>query len=314
MTWEERIGRRITLRDLHIVLAVVEAGSMAGAADRQSTSHPVISRTVSELEAVLGYRLFDRGVRGVVPTIYGDALAKCAISVFDELRLGLRRIEFLADPDTGTLSLACPEAMAAGFVQAVTEGFMQEHPDVRVDVLQTGTVTSGFDELRKREIELLIGRLPLTTSSDDVVAEPLFQENMLVVTGSASKWSRRRRVELSELVDEPWVLPPAGSIPGQICVALFASCGMAFPRAKMETLSIHLQQTLVADGTCLTLLPRSLLHFAGKRLGLTAVKVNAPPQQSPVGIITLRNRTLSPLAQRFIDHVRIAAAPLTANK
>ena len=313
MSWVDRIGRRIRLRDLHIVLAVAEAGSMAGAAEQLSTSHPVISRTVSELEAVLGRRLFDRNPRGAVPTQYGDVLVKCAISVFDELRLGLDQMEFLADPDAGDLALACPEAIAAGFVYSVVERYLRDYPKVRIDVVQTETVASGFDGLRRRDVEFVIGRLPAASLADDLVAEPLFPERMLVVSGRRSAWCRRRRVELSELAKESWVLPPAESIPGQICVELFQACGADLPVAKMVTLSIHLQQALVADGDCLTLLPQSLMKFAGERLHLKEVPVVLPPQESSVGLITLRNRTLSPLARRFIDQARIVAATNTAN-
>ncbi len=65
MDWADRIGRRVKLRDLHVLLAVAECGGMAKAAERLAITHPVVSRTISELEQVLGVRLFDRGARGV---------------------------------------------------------------------------------------------------------------------------------------------------------------------------------------------------------------------------------------------------------
>lgn len=310
MKWEDRIGRRIKLRDLHIVLAVAQAGSMARAAAELSASHPVISRTISDLEAVLGVSLFDRGARGVTPTIYGKAMVECALATFDQIRLGLRQIEFLANPTAGELSLACPEGIAAGFVRAVSEHFMQDYPDVMLEIVQAETAISRIDELRDREIELLIGRLPTALLADDLVAEPLFPEQMLVVAGTQSPWLRRRNVDLADLADEDWVLPSTDSVPGQICAELFQACAVPFPRVKMVTLSVHLQHALVEDGKCLTMLPRSLLHFAGKRLGLREVRVKFPLQESWVGLITLRGRTLSPLTQRFVDCARTIAAPL----
>ena len=87
MEWSERIGRRIRLRDLHIVLAVAEAGSMAKAARRLAISHPVVSKTISDLEHTLNVKLFDRTAQGVWPTTYGEALLKCGVNVFDEMRL-----------------------------------------------------------------------------------------------------------------------------------------------------------------------------------------------------------------------------------
>jgi DNA-binding transcriptional LysR family regulator len=94
MDWTDRIGRRIRLRDLHIVLAVAEAGSMAKASARLAISHPVVSKTISDLEHTLGIRLFDRKPQGVELTAYGRALIKCGTTVFDEMRQGLKQIDF----------------------------------------------------------------------------------------------------------------------------------------------------------------------------------------------------------------------------
>jgi DNA-binding transcriptional LysR family regulator len=86
MKWTDRIGRRVKLRDLHIALAVAEAGSMTRAAEELGVSYPVVSKTISELEHTLGVRLFDRSISGVEPTHYGRALLKSGTAVFDEMR------------------------------------------------------------------------------------------------------------------------------------------------------------------------------------------------------------------------------------
>ncbi len=73
MKWTDRIGRRVKLRDLHIALAVADAGSMTRAAEELAVSYPVVSKTISELELTLGVKLFDRSISGVEPTHYGRA-------------------------------------------------------------------------------------------------------------------------------------------------------------------------------------------------------------------------------------------------
>jgi hypothetical protein len=99
--WEDRIGRRLKLRDLHILSAVVQWGSMAKAATHLSMTQPAISDAIASLEGALGVRLLDRSSRGVEPTIYTNALLKRGLVVFDELRQGIRDIEFLANPTAG---------------------------------------------------------------------------------------------------------------------------------------------------------------------------------------------------------------------
>src|SRR5215467_398113 len=105
MQWSDRIGRRVKLRDLHILLAVAQTGSMIRAADSLAISQPVISKTISDLEHALGVRLLDRTAQGVEPTAYGRAFIDCGTAVFDELRRGVHRIEFLSDPTLGQLRI-----------------------------------------------------------------------------------------------------------------------------------------------------------------------------------------------------------------
>src|SRR5712672_2364895 len=101
----DRIGRRLRLQDLHILMTVVQAGSMGKAAERLNTVQPSISRSIAELEHALGVRLIDRKRQGVEPTAYGRALLDCGVAVFDELRQGMKNIEFLADPSAGEVRI-----------------------------------------------------------------------------------------------------------------------------------------------------------------------------------------------------------------
>src|SRR5918994_2254363 len=101
MQWTDRIGRRIKLRDLHMLEAVVQAGSMTKAAGQLAISVPVVSKAIAELEHTIGVPLLDRSPQGVEPTAYGRALLRRGIVAFDELRQGMKDIEFISDPTTG---------------------------------------------------------------------------------------------------------------------------------------------------------------------------------------------------------------------
>src|SRR5215468_4453299 len=116
MKWTERVGRRVKVRDLHILLAVAQSGSMAKAADRLAISQPVVSKTISDLEHALGVRLLDRTAQGVEPTAYGRAFIHCGTAVFDEMRRGVQDIEFLADPTAGEVRIG----VASPYVDFVT--------------------------------------------------------------------------------------------------------------------------------------------------------------------------------------------------
>src|SRR5215469_13191009 len=109
--WESQIGRRMKLRDLHVFSTVVQRGSMAKAAAHLGISQPAVSEVIADLEHTLGVRLFDRHPQGVEPTRYGQALFKRGLAAFDELKQGIRDIEFLSDPTSGELTIGHPEFM-----------------------------------------------------------------------------------------------------------------------------------------------------------------------------------------------------------
>jgi DNA-binding transcriptional LysR family regulator len=317
MDWSDRIGRRIRLRDLHIVLAVAERGSMAKAAAHLAISHPVVSKTISDLEHTLGVRLFDRNSQGVELTTYGQALLKCGVTVFDEMRQGLRQIEFLAAPDSGELRVGCSEITMAGLLPAIAENFSRRYPRIRLHVMLATTATLQFQELRERNIDLLVVRMPRPFMEDDLVAETLFDEPFQVVAGAQSRWARSRHIELADLVDEPWVLPPYDSVPGSFILEIFRANKLQPPSPGIVSLSGQLTVTLIAGGRFVGLLPSSVARFNAGRGGLKILPVKLLALRFAVGVITVKNRTLSPLVELFIGCARETArsiADLTQNR
>jgi DNA-binding transcriptional LysR family regulator len=314
MHWGDRIGRQLKLRDLHVLLAVAECGSMAKAAERLAITHPVVSKTISDLEQSLSVRLFDRSAHGVELTTYGQALLKCGVTVFDELRQGIKQIESLADPNCGELRIGCPEIMVAGVLPALAEQFLRQYSKVSLHVVHADTALRQFDELRKRNVELLIGRLPRPFVEDDLIAEELFDEPFLAFCGIDSRWARRRQIRVADLIDEPWVLPPYDSIPGMLIAQFFRAHDVQPPRVRLATLSVQLTVALVASGQYLGLLPASVLHFSARRLSLKVLPMKASAERTAAGIITVKGRTLSPLAERFVrcaqDMTRSMSGPI----
>jgi DNA-binding transcriptional LysR family regulator len=299
------------LRDLHVVLAVAEAGGMAKAAQRLAISHPVVSKTISDLEHTLGVKLFDRNSQGVELTRYGEALLKCGVNVFGEMRQGLKQIEFLADPTTGELTVGCPEIMNAGIMPAISERLLKQHPGVQLRVIHADIALSQFDPLRERRVELLVGRLPDPFVEEDLLFEPLLQEPFVAVAGLNSQWARRRRVELADLIDEPWVLPPYESTPGEIISGIFAASGLKPPRSGVATLSIQMTTTLIATGRFVGILPSSVARFSARGVGLKVLPAKIPATHYAIAILTVKNRIPSPLAKLFIEHARAVAKALS---
>src|SRR5688572_10373637 len=155
MRWNDRIGRRIKLSDLHILLAVAQSGSMAKAASALAVSHPVVSRSISDLEHTLGVRLLERNPRGVELTAYGRAMLSRSHAAFDELRQGVKDIEFLSDPTVGEVRIGTTPALAASFVFAVIDRLSRRYPRIVFHVIE-GANPAQRRNLGERAVDLLI--------------------------------------------------------------------------------------------------------------------------------------------------------------
>jgi DNA-binding transcriptional LysR family regulator len=157
MRWNDRIGRRIKLSDLHILLAVAQSGSMAKAANELSVSHPVVSRAISELEHTLGVRLLERNPHGIELTEFGRAMLNRSHAAFDELRQGVKDIEFLVDPTAGEVRVGGTSPLIASFVSTVVTRLHRRYPRMVFHVV-TGSADPLLRGLDEHSLDLLILR------------------------------------------------------------------------------------------------------------------------------------------------------------
>ena len=310
MDWGDRIGRRLKPRDLHIFVAVAEEGNMAKAAERLAISRPVVSKTIADLERTLGVPLFDRSPQGIEPTLYGRSLSKRSVAIFDELRQSVREIEFLADPSTGELRIGCTETITAGLVATAIEALSQRHSQLhfRMELGDVPTLRQHF--LRERKCELIISRLLPPIEEPDFETEPLFYEQHVIVVGPGSKWLRRRKIALADLIKEPWILSPAEIIPGAPFFEALQASKLAVPIPTIFGNSLTLRSKLLPGGPFVTIVPNSVLRFGSERLPFEPLPIKLPRPPHPVAITTLKNRTLSPIARLFIKCVRELSKPL----
>jgi DNA-binding transcriptional LysR family regulator len=309
--WEHRIGRRVRLRDLHILSAVVRWGSMAKAASHLAMSQSAVSEAIANLEDALRVRLLDRSPQGITPTIYANALLKRGHAVFDELRQGIRDIEFLAEPTKGEVRIACPELLSAGLLPATIDRLSRRYPKIVVRVAQMDTTTLEFRELQERKVDLMLARIGKTFTDDDIDIEMLLDDPHFVVACTNSPWARRRKITLAELVDEPWIFPPNQVVMSLIKEA-FEAHGLQVPPESVCASSILLRNQLLATGRFLTFLPDSVLRYTAKQWSLKTLPVDLRIKPWPIAILTLKNRTLSPVVQLFIEHLRAVANSISA--
>jgi DNA-binding transcriptional LysR family regulator len=310
---DDRRVQRLKLRELRVLLAVIQAGSMAKAARQLAISQPAVSRAIADMEQTLGVPLFDRTAQGIEPTRYGRALLKRGTAVFDELTQGVQEIAYLCNPDAGELRIGSSASLSEGIVLAVINHLSRKHPRVIFHVVPGGALAL-LDTLRERHIELGVARLPELAADDEVRAEILFEESLVVVAGRDNPWLRRRKLQLAELLNEPWTWSAPGTMFERLVVDAFRSCGLEPPRATVYAEAVNMRTRLAATGPFLAVIPASMLKFHAQHASIRKLPVELPMTQRSIGIITLRNRTLSPLAQLFIKCAREIAKPLSRGK
>jgi len=316
--WESQIGRRLRFRDLHVLFTVVQCGSMAKAAQQLGVSQPSVSEVIADLEHALRVRLLDRSPQGIEPTIYANALLKRSRVAFDELKQGIRDIEFLSDPTVGELRIGCPESISSSILPAIIERASRQYPGV-VPNVDAGPTDTMLRNLLDRSLDLVVARGGQTLADDSVIdrlnVEVLFDDELVVAAGMQSRWARRRKIDLAELVNERWILSAPGTWNHMVAAEAFRARGLDLPKISLKTLSIHLRANLLATGPSITMFPHSILRLYGSRFSLKVLPVNLPVRPWPVTIVTLKNRTLSPTVESFIacsrDVAKAMAAKLT---
>lgn len=302
---EHQIGRRIRLRDLHIFLTVSQRGSMAQAAAQLGVSQPAVSGVIADLERTLGVPLFERSTRGVKPTVYAREMVERSVAAFDELKQGIRTLENLADPQAGEVLIGCIETITALLLPPILRDFMQRFPRVAVHVLGLSSPVTEFRDLCDRNLDLALGRMPKEPPQDcELSFEPLFEDRTVVVAGAVSHWARRRRIELADLADEPWVLSTPECRTHKAITEAFETRGLKPPQVRLISKSVPLRMNFVSSGQYLSVFPESIRSFNGYQKDITILPIDLPAAPTPFAIITLRSRNLNPVAQRFIEHLR----------
>ena len=303
MQLSDRIGRRMKLQDLHVLLTVIQAGSMGKAAQRLNSTQPAVSRSIAELEQALGVRLLDRHRQGIAPTVYGHALLDSGVAVFDELRQAVKNIEHIADPAKGEVRIGSSNALAASFVSAVIDRLSRRYSRIVFHVM-AAQWHELHHALNEREVDLLIGPRVGPFDNDQLGFETVYSDSYAVMAGARNPWARRRRIELAALLDEPWALSPPETVLGAITMDAFRKSGCPWPRTTVFSAPGDVRMGLLTTGRFLTISPTSVLRFPTRCTQVKILPVKLPVADVPTGIITLKNRTLSPVVQLFIDCAR----------
>lgn len=297
MLWDDRIGRRLRLKDLHTLQTIAEVGSMAKASRQLALSQPAISKAIADMEHTLGATLLDRSAHGVELTECGRLLIERGRIIFDELREGVKDIQLLSDPTRGEIRVGTTEPIS-GFVSEVISRMSQVYPRItyHVDVSDTTSLIRG---LRERALDVVITRWTSSAVADDMAAEVLFKAPLAVLADRRHPLVNRKKLTLADTMEETWTLSPPDSFLGRVVGDVFRRRKLDLPATVVTTLSIYMRLNLLASGRFLTMLPERMARHRANRAWLRALSIDLPDSSGPIASITVKRRRVGGALKLF---------------
>jgi len=287
MLWDERVGRRLRLKDLHTLQTIAEVGSMAKAANLLALSQPAISKAIADMEHVVGAALLERSSQGVELTESGRILVARGRVIFDEVREGLKDIEAVADPTQGDLRIGAADPLTVVVAEIIAQLF-SKYPRITYQVTVSDATTT-LRQLRDRELDVVLTRWNPATTPDDLSYEVLFHSPLAVFANKNHPLVKRRNLNLKDLMGEQWTLSPPDSYLGLIVADIFRRNKLEWPRSIVTAISIHMRVNLLASGNFISVLPTTILRHRGNSAWLRALDVNLN-EVGPIAAITLKKR------------------------
>jgi DNA-binding transcriptional LysR family regulator len=304
---------RSHLKMRHLIL-LVELGrhaSIVNAAKAARLTQPAASRLISELEHVLGVQLFERLSRGVQPTWSGKLLIRRAGLALAEMDSAHHEISQLLSGLGGKVTVGSVLTPAAGILARAIKLFKTRCVRANV-VVDLNTSKDMVERLLDGQLDIVLGRILDTEHVPLLNFEPISDEVHRLIVRPGHPLCARTDLKLADLVEQSWIVPPAGSILRDRLTALFLSEGLDPPAETVETLAIPLIVSLITDTDMIVALPEALVQAYLDAGQLTVLAFDPGLRMDAYGIITRQGHVLPPSAQAMLESLRetIAQDPL----
>ncbi|GGV33122.1 LysR substrate-binding domain-containing protein [Actinomadura sp. LOL_016] len=302
------LNGRLKLRHLVLVVAIAEHGSVLRAAEHLRLAQPAVTRSLREVEHILGVDLFTRGPRGVTPTLFGDAFIEHARAVLAELRRAGERISGLADGEVGTVTIGTLLAGSNVLLPRAIAALKTARPGITV-IVQEATFDAQVPRLLDGEIDLILGRLNPIEEQPALRQITLYGEPVRLVARRDHPARERPGLDLSALLDYPWVLPLEQTALRRELEQVFRAEGLEPPANLVECTSVLTVRTLVRDTDMIAALPELVARTDSE---LAPLPVPLETVRRQVGVTLPAHRAPTPSARLMLDHLRREAAAITS--
>lgn len=296
---------RSHLKMRHLIL-LVELGrhaSIVNAAKAARLTQPAASRLISDLEHVLGVQLFERKARGVEPTWSGKLLIRRAGLALAEMDAAHNEIAQLLSGLGGKVEIGSVLTPAAGILAKAIKLFKSRCARANV-VVDLSTSKAMIERLLGGQLDIVLGRILDSAHVPLLDFEPISDEAHHLIVRPGHPLCDRQDLTLADLVEQSWIVPPAGSILRDRLTALFLSEGLDPPAETVETLAVPLIVSLVTATDMVVALPEALVQSHLDAGQLAVLPFDLGLHMDAYGIITRQGHVLSPSAQEMLNALR----------
>jgi DNA-binding transcriptional LysR family regulator len=291
-------------RQLTLLVRLDEERNLARAAAAAGLTQPAASKLLRQIECEFDVKLFHRHARGMAPTCYGEILIRHARRALSEFGFARDEIVALKSGLSGKAAIGTVLSPGTHLVPAAIVRMKQCHPGVITSV-EIGSSRTLVQKLVRGELDMVVGRVLDSTSKDELVYEPLVpDEPLAVIASTAHPLARRQELHLEQLLDEPWILPPAGSLVRDRLAEMLVQHGCSLPTNIVESQCLPVITALLQQSNMLAILPEEAVQSCCKAGLLTVLVRNLPLGVGPFGLITSRQHELSPAAQLMLNAIR----------
>jgi LysR family pca operon transcriptional activator len=302
---KRQLQHELKFRHLRVIDAILSHESILQAARALGLSQPALTKTLQQVEDMVGARLFERHVRGVTPNEYGRAVGEAARRILIEATHLEDQLDALDGSDGGLVSIGALPIAAAGILPGALARFQAAYPHIEVEVVHDRTEPL-LAALAAREVDFIVGRL-YERAPDGLVRRAFYDEGISVLARSDHPIFRLNRpVCVGDLADYPVALPSVSQKIGQEIEAFIGSIGFQ-PRAPLRSSSMPLiRETLYASDS-LAVMPTVMLVGDIMRGNVRIVLIPAKGAPRPAGVILRSGAPLLKNAAAFVEIFRAYA-------
>ena len=307
------IRSRLKMRQIALLAHLDEERCVVRAARAMGMAQPAASKLLREIEKALQVQLFERHARGIVPTSCGEILVRHARSILSEIHLAQQEIATLKSGLSGQASLGTISTPAANLVPTAIGLVKQKHPGLLVSV-ELDHSRPLVDKLMQGELDMLVARLLDADSPESLQFEPLEDERHAVLVGGHHPLAGKVDVQLEDLLDHPWILPPPESVLRERLTGVFLQRGLAVPANIIQTQSLPVITHLLRATDAVAVLQQEPVQPLCESGCLSVLIEDLGLEIGCFGIITRRGHKLSAGAHALLVSLRDVAASLYAPK